>query len=84
VLLLAFPPLARHFYDLLKNFTCAGKPVSGAYNCINDGSLCSGVGICSNNTCVCPPGTCGPYCGQAAHTATPSNGDVSVILGAPS
>jgi hypothetical protein len=73
------PQLSRLFYNLLKNFTCKGKPVSAYYNCIDDGMLCSGVGMCSNNSCVCPAGKCGAYCGEACSGRRKDN--VPVILG---
>jgi hypothetical protein len=79
-LLNQFAPLSRLFYGLLKNFTCKGKPVSALYNCIDDGQLCSGVGMCSNSTCVCPVGKCGTYC-QEKCTTSRTTDSVPIILG---
>jgi hypothetical protein len=54
--------LRGQFLNQLKAFTCDGDTVSHVANCINDGQLCSGAGVCTNNKCLCNTGREGQYC----------------------
>jgi hypothetical protein len=69
--------LQRRFLNQLKQFTCAGAPVSKLYNCINDGRLCSDAGACTNNECVCDSGREGQYC--EGFVSASSSSDASTI-----
>jgi len=52
----------RQFLGQLQRFTCNGEPVSDVYHCINENQLCTDVGECVENACVCPAEREGKYC----------------------
>jgi hypothetical protein len=52
----------RQFLGQLQRFTCNGEPVSDVYHCINENQLCTDVGECVENACVCPTDREGKYC----------------------
>jgi hypothetical protein len=75
--------IKRLFLNQLKNFTCGGVAVSDVHNCIFDGELCSGVGECVNNACVCASGREGQYCEGfvAASSSAGSDQALPIALG---
>lgn len=54
--------MRRQFLGQLQRFTCNGEPVSDVYHCINENQLCTDVGECVENACVCPTDREGKYC----------------------
>lgn len=71
--------LRRHFFNLLANFTCQGKPVSSVHACVQNGELCSGSGSCSNNSCLCNNGWCGTFCQRRCSADSPAI--LPIVLG---
>jgi hypothetical protein len=71
------PVLKSLFLNQLKAFTCNGVAVSSMAACINDGKLCSDVGSCANQACVCPSGRTGQYCDD--FVSTDSSSDAATI-----
>jgi hypothetical protein len=69
--------MMKRMYLLLNNFTCDGVQVSSLSGCISpQGTLCSGVGNCTNNVCACESGRTGQYC----QAFTSSSSDTTTIL----
>jgi hypothetical protein len=71
--------LRRHFFNLLANFTCQGRPVSSVHGCVQNGELCSGAGSCSNNSCLCNKGWCGTFCQRRCSNDSPAT--LPIVLG---
>ncbi|AGD92983.1 putative serine/threonine-protein kinase/receptor [Megavirus lba] len=56
------PYYLKNNLELLKSFTFNGQQVSQYANCINDGTICSDKGSCTNNVCLCDKDRTGDYC----------------------
>ncbi len=52
----------KSLLNYLVNVTCNGKPAFRLYSCVNNGTLCSGQGVCINSKCTCPRNRSGTYC----------------------
>jgi hypothetical protein len=71
--------LLKRFYEQLKAFTCNNVPVSSVFGCISGGELCSGMGTCASNSCLCDSGREGQYC---QYTSSSSASEVvAIVLG---
>ncbi|AVL95162.1 putative serine/threonine protein kinase receptor [Moumouvirus australiensis] len=58
------PELKSTILNLLKTFNFEGQSVSSYANCIYEGTICSDLGTCNNNSCICNSGRTGQYCEQ--------------------
>jgi hypothetical protein len=81
ILALTIEPVRRQFLTLLKEFTCDDVSVSSIAPCINDGTLCSDAGTCTENVgCVCNTGRTGTYCQDLVADSSSTNESLIVAL----
>ncbi|AGF85754.1 tyrosine kinase family protein [Moumouvirus goulette] len=64
------PYYLKNNLELLKSFTFNGEQVSQIANCINDGTICSNNGTCTNNFCLCDENRTGKYCESVISTSS--------------
>jgi hypothetical protein len=72
--------LQKRLLNQLKAFTCDGVAASSLHDCINDGQLCSGKGLCTDNACVCDSDREGQYCESLVSEAS-SDSTTTIIMG---
>ncbi|AQN68650.1 protein tyrosine kinase (PTK) family protein [Saudi moumouvirus] len=56
------PKLKSVILNSLKSFKFEGQSVSAYADCIYEGTICSDLGTCNNNSCICDSGRTGQYC----------------------
>ncbi|BCS82572.1 putative serine/threonine-protein kinase receptor [Cotonvirus japonicus] len=72
------PKYYKENLELLKSFTFEGKNVSEIANCINDGSICSNSGSCTDGVCICQKDRIGDYCESVVSES--SDNSLTIIL----
>ncbi len=75
------PALKRRLFNLLRNITCKGEPVSSLRNCIRNGTLCNDHGTCINHKCICNYGYSGRHCQVEADDSNDANSTIAIAIG---
>ncbi|QTF49759.1 putative serine/threonine-protein kinase/receptor [Acanthamoeba polyphaga mimivirus] len=74
------PTLKSRNLNLLKNFVVDGEPISSIANCIYQGTICSDMGTCNNNSCLCNSYRKGIYCENIVSSSGESIGIILAIV----